>query len=51
MKISELIKELEDTLEKVWDLQVVVQYRDEWWPYYWYDYDCAPIIKNWKVVL
>lgn len=51
MKISELIKELELVLEKDWDLQVVVQYRDGWWSYHWQDDDCSPFVKDWRVIL
>lgn len=48
MKISELIKELEKFLDKDWDLQVVVQYRDGWWCYPWRDDDCSPFVRDWK---
>lgn len=51
MKASELIKELKETIKDYWDVDVVVQYRDAWWAYYWYD-DCIDLeFKDWKMIL
>lgn len=51
MKISEMINNLESILQANWDLEVVVQYRDSWWEYYWQDDYCTPNVIEWKVIL
>lgn len=51
MIISDLIKYLEVLLEKHWDLQITVQYRDSWWNYHGQDEDCMPIVKDWKIIM
>ena len=51
MQISELIQQLQSIQEKNWDIQVVVQYRDDWWNYYWYDENLDMIIQDWKIIL
>ena len=51
MKISELIEQLQSVQQAHWDIQVVVQYRDEWWEYNWYDTYIWNIIKDWNIIL
>lgn len=51
MEVSELIEKLQSIKEKEWDIQVVVQSRDGWWCYHWYDDDVEPIFRDWKIIL
>lgn len=49
MKISEIIRTMETTLQLHWDLEVVVQYRDAWWSYHWTE---APEMTiEWKTLI
>lgn len=48
MKITELIKELNNIKKEHWDLNVAVQYRDGWWYYHWTDEEIELTINKWN---